>query len=81
MPLLLSNKDVEKVLDIRECMDVLEHSFKDYADGRAVNRPRSHLHSSRPGKFLFAQIDGRRSAPMGTNSSSAVHWRRLRPCS
>lgn len=33
MPLVLSNEDVEKVLDIRQCMEVLEQSFKDYSMG------------------------------------------------
>jgi ornithine cyclodeaminase/alanine dehydrogenase-like protein (mu-crystallin family) len=60
MPLLLSNKDVEKVLDIRECMDVLEYSFKDYADGSAVNRPRSHTYTpiDQESFYLLKSMDG-----------------------
>ena len=60
MPLVLSNEDVEKVLDIRECMEVLEHSFKDYADGTAVNRPRSHTYTpiDEENFYLFKSMDG-----------------------
>ena len=60
MPLVLSNEDVEKVLDIRQCMEVLEHSFKDYADGTAVNRPRSHTYTpiDEENFYLFKSMDG-----------------------
>jgi alanine dehydrogenase len=60
MPLVLSNEDVEKVLDIRDCMEVLEHSFKDYAAGTAVNRPRSHTYTpiDKENFYLFKSMDG-----------------------
>ena len=60
MPLMLDNKDVEKVLDIRECMDALEHAFKDYAEGKAVNRPRSHTYTpiDQENFYLFKSMDG-----------------------
>jgi ornithine cyclodeaminase/alanine dehydrogenase-like protein (mu-crystallin family) len=60
MPLMLDNKDVEKVLDIRECMDALEHAFKDYAEGKAVNRPRSHTYTpiDKENFYLFKSMDG-----------------------
>ncbi len=60
MPLILSNDDVEKVLDIREWMEVLEHSFKDYAEGKAVNRPRSHTYTpiNQETFYLFKSMDG-----------------------
>jgi alanine dehydrogenase len=40
--LLLDNDDVRRVLRMRGCIDALEAAFRDYADGRAVDRPRSH---------------------------------------
>src|SRR3990172_1889254 len=60
MPLVLSNEDVEKVLDVRQCMEVLEHSFKDYADGTAVNRPRSHTYTpiDEENFYVFKSMDG-----------------------
>ncbi len=60
MPLVLSNEDVEKVLDIHDCMEVLEHSFKDYAEGKAVNRPRSHAYTpiDQENFYLFKSMDG-----------------------
>jgi ornithine cyclodeaminase/alanine dehydrogenase-like protein (mu-crystallin family) len=60
MPLLLSNEDVEKVLDVRECMEALEQAFMDYGDGKAVNRPRSHTYSpiDQENFYLFKSMDG-----------------------
>ena len=41
MTLILSNDDVEKLLTMQECIDVLEDVYVDLAAGRAVNRVRS----------------------------------------
>lgn len=60
MPLMLDNQDVEKVLNIRECMDALEHAFKDNAESKAVNRPRSHTYTpiDEENFYLFKSMDG-----------------------
>lgn len=60
MPLILSNDDVQKVLDVHECMEVLEYSFKDYAEGKAVNRPRFHTYTpiDQENYYLFKSMDG-----------------------
>src|SRR5882672_6843054 len=41
MTLILSNADVEKLLTMRECIDVLEEAYVELAEGRGVNRTRS----------------------------------------
>ena len=60
MTLLLDNGDVRRVLRMRDAIDSLEAAFLDYADGRAVNRPRSHTYTERgPGRhYLFKTMDG-----------------------
>jgi alanine dehydrogenase len=41
MTLILSNKDVEQLLTMRECIDVLEDAYVELAEGRGVARTRS----------------------------------------
>src|SRR5438270_10928047 len=41
MTLILSNADVEKVLSMRDCIDVLENAYVELSEGRGVNRVRS----------------------------------------
>jgi ornithine cyclodeaminase/alanine dehydrogenase-like protein (mu-crystallin family) len=41
MTLILSNDDVEKLLTMPECIDVLEQAYVELAEGRGVNRTRS----------------------------------------
>ena len=41
MTLILSNEDVEKLLTMRECIDVLEEAYVELAEGRGVSRTRS----------------------------------------
>ena len=41
MTLILSNDDVEELLSVRECIDVLEKAYLELADGTGVARTRS----------------------------------------
>ena len=41
MTLILSNQDVETLLTMRECIDVLEEVYVELSEGRGVNRVRS----------------------------------------
>jgi hypothetical protein len=41
MTLILSNDDVEKLLTMPECIDVLEEVYVELSEGRGVNRRRS----------------------------------------
>lgn len=59
MTLLLDNDDVRRVLRMRDCIDALAAAFADYAEGRAVNRPRSHTYTDfGDGRhYLFKTMD------------------------
>lgn len=60
MSLLLSNEDVEQVLTVEDCLEVLE-AYRELAEGRAVNRPRSHtyLPTRRPGvTYCLKSMEG-----------------------
>src|ERR1700692_4218163 len=41
MTLILSNQDVEKLLTMPECIDVLEEAYVELAEGRGISRTRS----------------------------------------
>ena len=60
MTLLLSNDDVERVLTVESCLEALEVAFRDLAEGRAVNRPRSHSYTplGEGHHYLFKSMDG-----------------------
>ncbi|MBI2755960.1 MAG: ornithine cyclodeaminase family protein [Chloroflexi bacterium] len=57
---MLSNADVHQVLTVEACLDALETAFRDFADGGAVNRPRSHTYTDLGGghQYLFKSMDG-----------------------
>ena len=58
--LLLDNADVRQVLSMRSAIDALADAFRDLADGRAVNRPRSHTYTDlgEGRHYLFKSMDG-----------------------
>jgi alanine dehydrogenase len=58
--LLLDNADVRSVLRMRDAIDALDAAFVDYAEGVAVNRPRSHTYTHRGENrhYLFKTMDG-----------------------
>ena len=60
MTLLLDNADVRSVLRMRDAIDALGAAFLDYAEGVAVNRPRSHTYTHRGDArhYLFKSMDG-----------------------
>jgi ornithine cyclodeaminase/alanine dehydrogenase-like protein (mu-crystallin family) len=41
MTLILSNDDVEKLLTMRDCIDVMEEAYVELAEGRGISRTRS----------------------------------------
>ena len=41
---VLTNEDVERVLDPEECLSVLEVAYKEHATSAAANRPRNHTY-------------------------------------
>lgn len=61
MTLILSNADVEKLLTMRECIDVLEEAYVELAEGRGINRTRSDsvTPTSRPDAlYSLKSMDG-----------------------
>lgn len=45
MTWILTNDDIAKVLNVDDCLEVLEETFRDYAQDFATNRPRSHSYA------------------------------------
>ena len=60
MALILSNAEVEQVLDMGMCLEAMENAFLDLGQGRATNRPRTHSYTPLgPDAFyLFKSMDG-----------------------
>ena len=61
MTLILSNDDIQKSLDPKECLNVMEESYREQAAGRAVNRPTCHSylpHSLPQSTYSFKSVDG-----------------------
>jgi ornithine cyclodeaminase/alanine dehydrogenase-like protein (mu-crystallin family) len=61
MTLILGNNDVRKALDVNECLDVMEESYREQAHSRAVNRPTCHSylpHSLPNSTYSFKSVDG-----------------------
>jgi alanine dehydrogenase len=61
MTLILSNDDVKAALNVRECLDVMEESYREQAASRAVNRPTCHSylpHSLPNSSYSFKSVDG-----------------------
>jgi alanine dehydrogenase len=61
MTLILSNHDVEQLLTMRECIDVLEDVYVELSEGRGVNRRRSDclVPSARPDAvYSLKSMDG-----------------------
>jgi ornithine cyclodeaminase/alanine dehydrogenase-like protein (mu-crystallin family) len=61
MTLILSNEDVQNALSVKECLRVMEESYREQAVGRAVNRPTCHsylAHSQPDSTYSFKSVDG-----------------------
>lgn len=60
MVLILNNEQIEQILTMELCLEAMETTFRELAEGRAVNRPRSHTYVPlSAGKYyLFKSMDG-----------------------
>jgi len=61
MTLILSNDDIQKALNAKECLDVMEQTYRELAFSRAVNRPTCHTylpHSLPQSTYSFKSVDG-----------------------
>lgn len=61
MTLILNNDDVQRALNVKECLAVMEESYREQAASRAVNRPTCHSylpHSLANSTYSFKSVDG-----------------------
>ncbi|HSE85874.1 MAG TPA: ornithine cyclodeaminase family protein [Candidatus Binatia bacterium] len=61
MTLLLNNDDIRKSLNVKECLNVMEETYRELASSRAVNRPTSQSylpHSLPHSTYNFKSVDG-----------------------
>ena len=61
MTLILSNDDIQKALNVKQCLEIMEESYLEQAAGRAVNRPTCHSylpHSIPQSTYSFKSVDG-----------------------
>jgi ornithine cyclodeaminase/alanine dehydrogenase-like protein (mu-crystallin family) len=60
MVLILNNEEVEQILTMEMCLEAMEATFRDLAEDKAVNRPRSHTYVplSPDRYYLFKSMDG-----------------------
>ena len=62
MTLLLSNAEVDSVLDMPACLVALEQAYREHAARRALNRPRTDLYAPHPERsdavYVFKSFEG-----------------------
>ena len=77
--LILSNDDIEKILPVGACLDVLEEAYRDLGNGMAATVPRYDVFSpTKPNEFyeyktMSGVFPGRNIAALRLNSS-VVKW-------
>ena len=77
--LILSNEDIEKILPVGACLEVLEEAYRDLGNGMAATVPRYDVFSpTKPGEFyeyktMSGVLPGRNVAALRLNSS-VVTW-------
>jgi alanine dehydrogenase len=61
MTLILNNAEIQRALNLKECLDVMEESYRELAYSRAVNRPTSQTylpHRMPDATYSFKSVDG-----------------------
>ena len=77
--LILSNEDIERILPVGACLDVLEEAYRDLGNGLAATVPRYDVFSpTKPDEFyeyktMSGVLPGRKIAALRLNSS-VVKW-------
>jgi len=62
--LILNNDEIQRVLNMKDCIQAMEMAFLDLATGKGINRPRSHTYVPLPGDpgedrfYMFKSMDG-----------------------
>jgi len=78
--LLLSNEDIEKLLPVDACLEVLEDAYRDLGNGMAATVPRYDVFSPIRGneyyeyKTMSGVLPGRQVAALRLNSSVVKWW-------
>jgi alanine dehydrogenase len=79
--LILSNEEIESFLSINTCIDALESAYRSWANGTAINRPRTDLvlpSASEAGVYAFKSMEAGLYDPpvvaMRINSD-IIRWR------
>ncbi len=61
MTLILNNEEIEQALNVKDCLDVMEETYRELASCQAVNRPVTHSylpHSLAQTTYSFKSVDG-----------------------
>ena len=61
MTLILNNNDIQQTLNVKDCLEVMEETYRELATSQAVNRPTSHSylpHSLPQTTYSFKSVDG-----------------------
>jgi len=61
MTLILNNEEIQQALSVKDCLEVMEETYRELAISRAVNRPTSHSylpHSLPQTTYSFKSVDG-----------------------
>ncbi len=61
MTLILNNDEVQKALNVKDCLHIMEESYREQAESRAVNRPTSQTylpHSLPQATYNFKSVEG-----------------------
>jgi ornithine cyclodeaminase/alanine dehydrogenase-like protein (mu-crystallin family) len=61
MTLILNNDEIQQALTVKDCLAVMEETYRELAESRAVNRPTSHSylsHSTAQTTYSFKSVDG-----------------------
>jgi ornithine cyclodeaminase/alanine dehydrogenase-like protein (mu-crystallin family) len=61
MTLILTNDEIQQALSVKDCLGVMEETYRELATSQAVNRPTSHSylpHSFAQTTYSFKSVDG-----------------------
>ncbi|MBI2988061.1 MAG: ornithine cyclodeaminase family protein [Deltaproteobacteria bacterium] len=61
MTLILNNDEIQRALDVQECLKTMEEAYREQVSSRAVNRPTSHsylAHSLPQATYSFKSVEG-----------------------
>ncbi len=61
MTLILNNEEIQKVLSVKDCLEVMEETYRELANGQAVNCPVSQTylpHSMAQTSYSFKSVNG-----------------------